>query len=84
MSKSSLEDVVDIRLKGISEGVKEQCRIVPEIGKGVKEPLSEKGCDPVCGARPLNRAIQRETLLWILFAHQIANRLVKEGECTWA
>ena len=62
LSKLDLKDIVDIRLKEISDRVEEQRKIVLKVDKGVKELLGEKGWDPAFGARPLNRTIQREIL----------------------
>ncbi|MFA5114867.1 MAG: ATP-dependent Clp protease ATP-binding subunit [Candidatus Omnitrophota bacterium] len=56
--KEDLERIIDIEIGYVSERLKEQ-GIILEVSSEAKELLIEKGFDPVFGARPLKRVIQR-------------------------
>jgi ATP-dependent Clp protease ATP-binding subunit ClpC len=56
--KEDLSRIIDIEVGFVSERLKEQ-GIYLEVTPEVKELLIEKGFDPVFGARPLKRTIQR-------------------------
>ena len=56
--KKDLFSIVDLELGYVNERLKEQ-NISLEVSVEAKELLAEKGFDPVFGARPLKRAIQR-------------------------
>ena len=58
LTKEHLYKIVEIELKELKERLKEQ-DIEIELDDGAKELLIEKGFDPVFGARPLKRTIQR-------------------------
>jgi ATP-dependent Clp protease ATP-binding subunit ClpB len=51
--------IVDIQLRGLRERLAER-HIALELTPAAKELLAQEGFDPVYGARPLRRAIQRE------------------------
>lgn len=53
--------IVDIQLEGIGERLKER-RISLEVSAEARRALAEEGYDPVFGARPLRRTIQRRVL----------------------
>ncbi len=53
--------IVDIQLEGIAERLKER-RISLEVSAEARRALVEEGYDPVFGARPLRRTIQRRAL----------------------
>ena len=53
--------IVDIQLEGIAERLKER-RISLEVSAEARRALAEEGYDPVFGARPLRRTIQRRVL----------------------
>ncbi|KAK9325211.1 P-loop containing nucleoside triphosphate hydrolase protein [Lipomyces orientalis] len=61
LSKESLRRIVDIRLKEIQERLHDR-RIVLAVDDAAKEWLAEKGFDPLYGARPLNRLVQKSVL----------------------
>ncbi|KAK9253269.1 P-loop containing nucleoside triphosphate hydrolase protein [Lipomyces tetrasporus] len=61
LSKDSLRRIVDIRLKEVQERLHDR-RIVLAIDDAAKEWLAEKGFDPLYGARPLNRLVQKSVL----------------------
>ena len=58
LTKEHLYKIIEIELKEVKERLKEQ-DIDIELDKSAKELLIEKGFDPVFGARPLKRTIQR-------------------------
>ena len=58
LAKGDLDKIVEIELGYVSERLKEQ-DISFDVSKEAKELLIEKGFDPVFGARPLKRTIQR-------------------------
>ncbi|MEE8317273.1 MAG: AAA family ATPase, partial [Candidatus Omnitrophota bacterium] len=58
LTKEHLYKIVEIELKELKERLKEQ-DIEIELDDGAKELLIEKGFDPIFGARPLKRTIQR-------------------------
>ncbi|KAF9166075.1 chaperone ATPase hsp78 [Actinomortierella ambigua] len=61
LSHKALRDIVDIRLKEV-QGRVEDRRIQIDVSAPAKEWLANKGYDPVYGARPLNRVIQKDVL----------------------
>jgi ATP-dependent Clp protease ATP-binding subunit ClpC len=58
LAKESLFQIIEIEIAQVAERLKEQ-HITFELDKDSKELLIEKGFDPVFGARPLKRTIQR-------------------------
>ena len=56
--KEDLSKIIDIELRYVIERLKEQ-KIALEFTQTAKDFLIEKGFDPVFGARPLKRIIQR-------------------------
>jgi ATP-dependent Clp protease ATP-binding subunit ClpC len=56
--KENLNAIVDLEIGYVNQRLKEQ-NISLEIDKQAKELLVEKGFDPIFGARPLKRTIQR-------------------------
>ncbi len=56
--KEDLHKIVEIELGYLKERLKEQ-KITLELTEGAKDFLIEKGFDPVFGARPLKRIVQR-------------------------
>jgi len=58
LSKESLYDIVKIEVQGVSNRLAEREMNI-EITKEALEFLIDKGFDPVYGARPLKRTIQR-------------------------
>lgn len=62
INKDTLEKILDIRLKEIEDFIKDEKDIEIEVNKDAREFLLKVGFDPVFGARPLKRAIQRYLL----------------------
>jgi len=58
LTKQDLYKIVEIELKEVKDRLKEQ-DIEVELDKSAKDILVEKGFDPIFGARPLKRTIQR-------------------------
>lgn len=61
LSKETLRSIVDIRLAEIGERIDEK-HLKLQVSPEAKDLLAERGYDPVYGARPLQRVIQREIL----------------------
>ena len=74
--KKDLLKIIEIEISYVAQRLKDQ-RITFELDKGSKELLIEKGFDPVFGARPLKRTIQR--YLEDSLAQDIISQRFKEG-----
>lgn len=61
LSKQSLKNILAIRLKEIDERLADR-RINLSLSSESKDKLCELGYDPVYGARPLNRVLQKKVL----------------------
>ena len=59
LSREEIVEMVDLMLARVSEQLKEK-RITMEVTDQAKNLLAKRGFDPVLGARPLRRTIQRE------------------------
>lgn len=77
LSKTSLRNILDIRLREIQARLEDK-RITLELSEESKDVLADKGYDPVYGARPLNRALQK--LVLNPLAMLLIKGQVKEGE----
>ncbi len=76
LAKEDLSQIIDIEIGYVVERLSAQ-KISLEVDKEAKEFLIEKGFDPVFGARPLKRTIQR--YLEDPLAQEIISRKYKEG-----
>jgi ATP-dependent Clp protease ATP-binding subunit ClpC len=76
LAKEDLERIIDIEIGFVAERLKEQ-EIGLEVTQEVKDFLIEKGFDPVFGARPLKRTIQR--FVEDPLASEIISKKFKEG-----
>ncbi|MBU1124582.1 MAG: ATP-dependent Clp protease ATP-binding subunit [Candidatus Omnitrophica bacterium] len=74
--KEDLQHIVEIEIGYVAERLKEQ-NISLEVSQEAKEFLIEKGFDPVFGARPLKRTIQR--FLEDSLASEIISKRFKDG-----
>jgi len=74
--KEDLHKIIDIEVGFVASRLKEQ-KITLEVAQDAKEFLIEKGFDPVFGARPLKRTIQR--FLEDPLAQDIISKKFKEG-----
>lgn len=77
LSKNSLFSIVDIRLKEIQERLDGR-RITLNVDEAAKDYFVEQGYDPLYGARPLNRLLQKELLNPL--AQHLLRGYVKGGE----
>ncbi len=59
LTEEQLEAIVEIQVNRLRKRLEDR-RIALEISRDVKKRLAQLGYDPVYGARPLKRAIQRE------------------------
>lgn len=82
LSKQSLRKIVDIRLEEVLERLASR-RIVLDVTPEAKDWLSDKGYDPLYGARPLNRLIQKKLLnplaMLLIKGQVLAGETVKIG-----
>jgi ATP-dependent Clp protease ATP-binding subunit ClpB len=67
---STIEPIVDLQLADVRKRLADR-RITLDVSAGAKEHLAIDGYDPVYGARPLKRLIQREVV------DRIAERVVR-------
>jgi len=74
--REDLAKIIDIEIGYVIDRLKEQ-KIVLEVNKEAKDLLIEKGFDPVFGARPLKRTIQR--YLEDSLANEIISKKFREG-----
>jgi ATP-dependent Clp protease ATP-binding subunit ClpA len=87
LSKNALESIVDIRL-GEVQGRLESRRIKLDVAADAKHWLVDNGYDPLYGARPLNRLIQKailkplsmHLLRGLVRSNETAHVVVKDGE----
>ena len=77
LSKDDLTHIVDLQLVGL-ERMLAQRGLKIEVTPGARELLAEQGYDPVYGARPLKRVIQRE--LQNPIALELLEGTFKEGD----
>ncbi len=61
LTREDIKGIIDIQIRKLKERLKER-RMDIELTEAAKEYIAEVGYDPVYGARPLKRAIQRHIL----------------------
>jgi ATP-dependent Clp protease ATP-binding subunit ClpC len=74
--KEDLQRIIDIEIGFVADRLKEQ-NITLEVSQEAKDFLIEKGFDPVFGARPLKRTIQR--FLEDSLSSEIISKRFKDG-----
>jgi len=77
LSREQIRQIVDIQLANLRARLSEK-RITLELSEAAKDFLAQRGYDPVFGARPLKRVIQRE--LETPLAKRILAGEIKEGD----
>ncbi len=77
LSRANMKGVVAIQLKHLEKLLADR-KITIELDEAAREWLAEAGYDPLYGARPLKRIIQRE--LQNRLATQILSGSVKDGD----
>ncbi len=76
LNKDDIKKIVDLQLNKVNKRLIEK-RIDLEITESARALIAEKGYDPVFGARPLKRVIQREILDPLSL--EIIKSKIKEG-----
>ncbi len=61
LEQDHIKQIVEIQLRGLLKRLSER-KITVELSEGAKDFLVREGYDPVYGARPLKRALQRRLL----------------------
>ena len=61
LSEEDLKKIVEIQLHGLTKRLEQQ-KIALQLSDAAKALIAREGYDPVYGARPLKRAIQKEIL----------------------
>ena len=61
LEKEHIREIVEIQLRGLLKRLSDR-KITVELSEGAKDFLVREGYDPVYGARPLKRALQRRLL----------------------
>jgi len=61
LSREQMRSIIDIQLQGLTKRLADR-KIQVELTDKAKDLLIAEGYDPMYGARPLKRAIQREVL----------------------
>jgi ATP-dependent Clp protease ATP-binding subunit ClpC len=74
--KEDLQSIIDIEVGFVAERLKDHS-ITLEVTPEAKDFLMEKGFDPIFGARPLKRTIQR--FMEDPLASEIISKNIKEG-----
>ena len=80
LQREHLVRIVDLQLKRLDQRLAER-RITMELSAAAKTMLADLGWDPVFGARPLKRAIQRD--LQDPLAMALLEGAVQEGDQLW-
>jgi ATP-dependent Clp protease ATP-binding subunit ClpB len=78
LNKEQIRGIIEIRLKEISNRLKEEKRIELKISESVKDLLADEGFDQIYGARPLQRAIQKRILNPL--AKKVIEGTIKTGQ----
>ncbi len=77
LKQEAIEKIVDLQIKEIEKRLADQ-KIKIKVSKEARKILAKKGYDPVFGARPLKRLIQKE-ILDPLAMMIIEGKIKKEG-----
>ncbi len=77
LTQENIKDIVEIQLRNLRRRLMER-KITLHLSEQAKEVLAQEGFDPVYGARPLKRTIQR--LVQDSLALKILNGEFKEGD----
>ncbi|MBI1364131.1 MAG: ATP-dependent chaperone ClpB [Proteobacteria bacterium] len=77
LDRAVMAGIVDVQLKGLEKLLAER-RMTLELDAAAKNWLAERGYDPVYGARPLKRVIQKE--LQNKLAELILRDVLKDGD----
>ena len=61
LAKDEITQIVDLQLETVAERLREK-KITLQVDEEVKHTLSERGYDPIFGARPLKRLVQNKVV----------------------
>lgn len=78
LKREQIREIVEIRLKEIDARLKEDKRIHLKVDDSVKNLLAVEGFDPIYGARPLQRVIQKRILNPL--AKKVIEGTIKTGQ----
>ena len=78
LSRDQIRGIVDIRIRQLFNRLHEDKRIDLHLNDQVKDLLADEGFDPIYGARPLQRAIQRRILNPL--AMKVIEGTIKSGQ----
>src|SRR5690606_16262555 len=81
LNKDHLQQIVDLMLRDVDKQVRER-GLTLEVSEEAREVLLKEGYDPIYGARPLRRAIQR--LLENPLSDEMLRGRFKEGDAVLA
>ncbi|MCX7778691.1 MAG: ATP-dependent chaperone ClpB [Patescibacteria group bacterium] len=77
LNKEQIEKIVDLQLNLVKKRLEEK-NIKIEVSPEAKKMIAERGFDPIFGARPLKRVIQKEILDKL--ALEIVRGKIKDGD----
>ncbi|KAI9008068.1 P-loop containing nucleoside triphosphate hydrolase protein [Gaertneriomyces semiglobifer] len=77
LSRDTIRDIVDVRLKEMQKRIDDH-KLKLAVSDDAKQWLAEAGYDPVYGARPLNRLLQKRLLNSL--AQHLIDGSIKDGE----
>jgi ATP-dependent Clp protease ATP-binding subunit ClpB len=80
LSEDELKEIVEIQLRRLAKRLEQQ-KITLKLSDSAKALLAREGYDPVYGARPLRRAIQKEILDPLSI--QILEGKIREGQTVY-
>lgn len=78
LTREQIRGIVDIRIREISKRLLEDKRIDLRLSDPVKDSLAQEGFDPIYGARPLQRVIQKKILNPL--AVKVIDGTIKSGQ----
>jgi ATP-dependent Clp protease ATP-binding subunit ClpC len=78
LTRGQIEQIVDLMIGRLGERLKDQGMSI-SLSEAARKLLAERGYDPVLGARPLRRAIQRE--IEDVLSEKILFGEIRRGEC---
>ena len=81
LTREDIRQIVDIQIELLAERLQER-KITITLTDAAKDRLAEEGFDPLYGARPLKRVIQR--VIQDVLALKILNGEIKEGDSVMA
>lgn len=78
ISEEAMDKIVDVQLRSVTKQLEASKKIQLQLSSELKDSLAREGYDPVYGARPLKRLLQKRILNPL--ATQIINNAIHEGQ----